>query len=281
MEDMDQRVIEAVKFIKTQIYSKPDIAIILGSGLGALAYEIQDSISIPFEQIPYFKKSTVKGHEGNLIFGKIYGKSVVAMQGRLHYYEGYSMQDVTFPVRVFALLGVEVLIVTNAGGGINPAFNIGDLMLITDHINLSGTSPLIGRNYELFGPRFPSLLNVYNKQLLKIAKGVANEMNFNIHEGVYAYITGPQYPTEAEIKMLGLLGASAVGMSTVPEVIAASHSDIDVLGISCITHVASAQPKHPTTHAEILENASKYERDFISLVKDTIRQINISDYNVG
>ena len=278
MDDIDRKVMEAVNFINLQVGYNPDIAIILGSGLGNLAYEIQDRIEINYSDIPYFKSSTVEGHEGKLIFGKIYDKNVVAMQGRLHFYEGYSMQEITFPIRVFAILGVSVIIVTNAAGGLNSTFKPGDLMLIKDHINISGNSPLMGRNYDLFGPRFPSMKGVYNTGLLDIARQVAKELNISIKEGVYAFMPGPQYETDAEVRMLVTLGANAVGMSTVPEVIAASHSGMAVLGISCITNVAGADGGVPT-HREVLDVANKVESNFVSLVMDTIRQIEFGDEN--
>ncbi len=272
MEDIDRKVMEAVNYINMHVGFNPEIAIVLGSGLGSLAYEIQNSIELNYSDIPYFKTSTVEGHEGKLIFGKIYDKNVVAMQGRLHYYEGYSMQEITFPIRVFAILGVSVLIVTNAAGGLNSTFKPGDLMLIKDHINLSGDSPLIGPNYELFGSRFPAMKGVYSTELLNIARQVGKELNISLKEGVYAFMIGPQYETDAEIKMLTILGANAVGMSTVPEVIAASHSGMAVLGISCITNVAVAEGVAPT-HQEVLSTANKVENDFVSLVIDTIKQI--------
>jgi len=272
MDSMDVKVMEAVNYIKLQVGYNPEVAIILGSGLGNLAYEIQDRIELSYGEIPYFKSSTVEGHEGKLIFGTIYDKKVVAMQGRLHYYEGYSMQEITFPIRVFEMLGVTVLICTNAAGGLNPTFKPGDLMIIRDHINLSGSSPLIGKNYELFGPRFPSMKEAYNKQLISITKQVAKELGVDIKEGIYAFMTGPQYETDAEVRMLITLGANAVGMSTVPEVIVAAHAGMEVLGISCITNVAGSEGGIPT-HEEVLDVASKIEQNFMSLVMDTIKQI--------
>ena len=272
MEDIQDCLMEAVKYIRGIVDEQPSVGIILGSGLGSLAYEIQEPIEIPYSDIPHFKISTVPGHEGKLIFGKIYGKYVVAMQGRIHYYEGYSLQDVIFPVRVFTLLGISTLIVTNAAGGINPRFKAGDLMIITDHVNLSFNSPLIGPNVEILGPRFPSMKHVYTPELIKVVKDVASKLKINIQEGVYAFMPGPQYETDAEIKMLKVLGASAVGMSTVPEVICAAHSNIQVIGISCITNVADPD-SGPVTHSEVLDNASKAEEDFVALVIDTINEL--------
>ncbi len=276
VEDLDKKVMEAVNYINGRININPEIAIIIGSGLGPLAYEIQDRIEIRYDEIPYFKSSTTAGHEGKLIFGKIYDKNVVAMQGRLHYYEGYSMQEIAFPIRVFAILGVSILIATNAAGGINTGFRIGDLMLITDHINTSGDSPLRGPNYELFGTRFPSMKNVYDKNLINIAKQVGRELQFDLKEGVYAFMPGPQYETDAEIKMLGILGANAVGMSTVPEVIAAAHSGMAVLGISFISNLTGINGNEPS-HDEVLEVASKVEPNFAALVMDTIKMIKFND----
>ena len=268
MEDIQDKVMESVKYIRNIVDERPSIAIVLGSGLGSLAYEIQNPIEIPYCDIPNFVTSTVPGHEGKLIFGKLFGKNVVAMQGRVHYYEGYSMQEITMPIRAFALLGVETLIVTNAAGGINTRFKTGDLMVITDHINLSGNSPLRGPNAEILGPRFPAMKHVYTPELIEVIKKVAVELKINIQEGVYAFMPGPQYETDAEIKMLNTLGASAVGMSTVPEVICASHSGMKVLGVSCITNLAF-EDSNPS-HNEVIEEASKVEQNFVSLILDTI-----------
>lgn len=268
MEDIQDKVMDAVKYIRGIVEERPTIAIILGSGLGSLAYEIQNPIEIAYSDIPNFVTSTVPGHEGKLIFGKLFDKNVVAMQGRVHYYEGYSMQDITMPIRAFALLGVETLIVTNAAGGINQKFKTGDLMVITDHINMSGNSPLIGPNADIFGPRFPAMKGVYTPELIDVIKRVATDLRISLQEGVYAFMPGPQYETGAEIKMLDILGASAVGMSTVPEVICASHSGMRVLGVSCITNLAF-ENSNPT-HNEVLEETSKIEQDFVSLILDTI-----------
>lgn len=272
MEDLDKKVMEAVNYINTRINVNPDIAIVLGSGLGNLAYEIQDSVEIRFDEIPHFKTPTSEGHEGKLIFGKLYDKNVVAMLGRLHVYEGYSMSEIAFPIRVFALLGVAVLFVTNSAGSVSASFKPGDLMLITDHINFSGYSPLTGPNYELFGTRFPSMKEIYNLKLINIAKQVAKDLNIGLKEGIYYYMTGPQYETDAEIKAIASMGASAVGMSTVPEVIAAAHSNIAVIGISCITNMADSSIDTPS-HSEVLEIQSKAEKDFSALVLDTIKRI--------
>lgn len=270
MENMNEKVLEAVNYIRTIVSTVPDVGIILGSGLGNLACNIIDPIEISYADIPYFKNSTVAGHEGKLIFGKIYGKLVVAMKGRLHYYEGYSMQDITFPLRVLTILGVSKLIVTNAAGAINKKFKVGDIMLIEDHINMSGTSPLIGKNYEIFGERFPSMNHAYSSEMREIFKETASKLKINLQEGVYAFMPGPQYETKAEVKMLSVLGADAVGMSTVPEVIVAAHSGIDVLGISCITNATGAED---ISHQEVLEAVNGASELLTSLVIEFINKL--------
>ena len=270
MENLNEKVLEAVNYIRTRVNTNPDIGIVLGSGLGNLAYSIVDAVEISYADIPYFPSSTVQGHDGKLIFGKIYGKEVVAMKGRLHYYEGYSMQAITFPIRVLTLLGVSKLIVTNAAGAINKKFKVGDIMLIQDHINMSGTSPLIGKNYEVFGTRFPSMNHAYSKVLTETTKAVAKKYEISLQEGVYAFMPGPQYETKAEVNMLSILGADAVGMSTVPEVIVAAHSGIDVLGISCITNATGAED---VSHEEVLAAVDQTTERLTSLVIEVINQI--------
>lgn len=270
MDNLNEKVLEAVDYIRTRVNADPDIGIILGSGLGNLAYSIIDPIEISYADIPYFPTSTVQGHDGKLIFGKIYGKNVVAMKGRLHYYEGYSMQTITFPIRVLTLLGISKLIVTNAAGAINKKFKVGDIMLIEDHLNMSGTSPLIGKNYDVFGPRFPSMNHAYSKRMMDIMKDITKKLDISIEEGVYAFMPGPQYETKAEVKMLSILGADAVGMSTVPEVIVAAHSGIEVLGISCITNATGAEE---ISHEEVLEAVNQTSEKLTSLVIEVINQI--------
>lgn len=267
MDNLNEKVIEALKYIRTRVVTKPDVGIILGSGLGNLAYHITDAVEISYADIPYFPVSTVPGHDGKLIFGKIYGRDVVAMKGRLHYYEGYSMQEITFPIRVFTLLGVSKLVVTNAAGAINKKFKVGDIMLITDHINMSGTSPLIGKNEDIFGPRFPPMNGVYSREMMECSKKVARDLKMSLQEGVYAFMPGPQYETNAEVKMLSILGADAVGMSTVPEVIVAAHSGIDVLGFSCITN---ATGEKEISHEDVLEATEQMSEKLTSLVLESI-----------
>lgn len=268
---------EQIKEAKETIVSKtnyqPKIGLILGSGLGVLADEIDEAKIIKYDEIAHFPKSTVEGHKGQLVIGKLQGKEVIAMQGRFHFYEGYSMQQVTFPVRVMKALGVEILIVTNAAGGINASFNPGDLMIITDHINMMGTNPLIGPNIDEFGPRFPDMSQAYNRSLIEIAKQCANQLNISVQEGVYAGVTGPTYETPSEIKMLRTFGGDAVGMSTVPEVIVANHAGMKVLGISCISNMAAGMLDQPLSHDEVIETTDKVRTNFIKLVKEIVKTI--------
>lgn len=275
MQDMLSKVLEATSYINDRIEEMPEIAIILGSGLGPLANEVTDRVEIPYSEIPNFPSSNVEGHANRLIVGKIYDKNVIVMQGRFHYYEGYSIEEVAFPIKVFTMLGVSKLIVSNAAGGLNKRFKHGDLMLITDHINISGLSPLRGKNHSELGERFPSMTNAYSDRLISIAKQVANSKELtkkiDLKEGVYAFMPGPQYETKAEIKMLSTLGADAVGMSTVPEVISAVHSGIEVLGISCITNLCFSTV--PPTHEEVIEVAQKVEEDFKMIVMKIIKAL--------
>ena len=215
----------------------------------------------------------MQGHEGRLVIGKLEGKIVVAMQGRFHYYEGYPMSVVTFPIRVMKKLGVEKLIVTNAAGSVNTSFKPGDLMIIKDHINFSGTSPLIGKNLDDFGPRFLDMSAAYNPNLIKIAKDTAKDLGIDIKEGVYTMFSGPTYETPAEVRMARVLGADAVGMSTVPEVIVARHSDIEVLGISCLTNMAAGILDQPLDHEEVIETSNKAKESFMALTKGIIKNL--------
>lgn len=273
MEHVFQKVQEATHFIQRKIGQPISIGVILGSGLGEMADEVKEATFIPYEEIPHFPISTVEGHAGQLVIGQFQGKQVLMMQGRFHYYEGYSMQEVTFPVRVMKALGIETLIVTNACGGMNASFRPGDLMLITDHLNMTGTNPLIGPNVEAFGPRFPDMSKAYAISLREVAKQVAIKQGITLQEGVYAGITGPSYMTGAELVMLRNLGADAVGMSTVPEVIVAGHMNMRVLGISCITDMAIGEELEPLTHEQVVEVANKTKPTFIALVTDIIAQI--------
>lgn len=265
----------SVDYINSKIASlniKPEIGIILGSGLGEIADKIS-GIRINYSEIPGFKTSVVQGHEGKLVIGELDSKPVIAMQGRLHYYEGNTLQEVIFPVRVMKLLGIKKLLVTNAAGGINKDFTPGDLMIIADHINMLGSNPLIGKNNDELGPRFADMTYAYHKKLIETAENAAQDLNIKIQKGVYAAMTGPTYETPAEVKMLRILGADAVGMSTVPEVIAANHMGVKVLGISCITNMAAGILDRPLNHEEVIETANKVKKDFQNLVNEIIQRI--------
>ncbi|KMK76102.1 purine-nucleoside phosphorylase [Alkalihalobacillus pseudalcaliphilus] len=266
-------IVETVNFIKEKYQKTPKVGLILGSGLGVLADEIEDPIKVPYQDIPHFPVSTVSGHAGQLVFGHLNGKQVVAMQGRFHFYEGYSMKEVTYPVRVMKELGVEVLIVTNAAGGVNTEFQAGDLMLITDHINQMGTNPLIGSHDEGQGVRFPDMSEAYSKKLMSIAMDVAEKHQLKLQQGVYVGNTGPCYETPAEVRMIRTLGGDAVGMSTVPEVIVARHANIKVLGISCISNMAAGILPQPLSHDEVIETTEKVKANFLQLVKATVENI--------
>ena len=270
---MLDKIKEAVKYIDNKIDIKPDIGLILGSGLGILAEDIKDKIEVEYKDIPHFPVSTVEGHAGKLIIGKLEDKEVIAMQGRFHYYEGYSMQEITMPVRVMKLLGIDKMIVTNAAGGINFNFDPGDFMIITDHLNLMGDNPLIGENYNQFGPRFPDMSEAYDKNLRNIAEKTAREESLTVRNGVYAGMSGPSFETPAEIRKLRKDGADAVGMSTVPEVIVANHMDIDVLGISCITNMAAGILPQPLNHEEVIEITEKVKPEFKKLVRTILKRI--------
>jgi purine-nucleoside phosphorylase len=273
MENLLSKMKEAVSYIESQSNVTPDFGLILGSGLGELADEIEDAVKIDYEKIPNFPVSTVEGHAGKLVIGKLKGKNVIAMQGRFHYYEGYSMQEVTFPVRVMKGLGVHSIVVTNACGGMNKDFEPGDLMLIEDHLNMTGANPLIGPNEAELGPRFPDMSRAYTPDYIKTAKDVAKKIEIKVQQGVYAGITGPTYMTPAELIMLRNLGADTIGMSTVPEVIVASHMGMKVLGISCITDMAIGEELEPLTHAQVVEVANRTKPRFIQLVKEFLATV--------
>jgi purine-nucleoside phosphorylase len=268
-----EKITNAVTFLKKKYKQKPKIGLILGSGLGVLADEIKNPVKIPYREIPDFPISTVEGHAGQLVFGLLEGVEVVAMQGRFHYYEGYSFDKVTFPVRVMKGLGVETLFVTNAAGGINENFVPGDLMLISDHINNMGSNPLIGPNDDRLGARFPDMSEAYSKELRGLAKEKAVQLNLNVKEGVYVAFTGPTYETPAEIRAFRILGADAVGMSTVPEVIVARHSGLKVLGISCITNMAAGILDQPLSHEEVIETTERVKANFLMYVKELVTTI--------
>lgn len=269
----DNAILEASQYINEQINTSPTIGLILGSGLGVLGDEIQNQVVVPYGNIPHFPRSTVAGHKGQLVVGDLEGKQVIAMQGRFHYYEGYSMDQVTFPVRVMKELGIHSIIVTNAAGGINEDFSPGDLMIINDHINNMGTNPLIGPNDDELGVRFPDMSRVYDGEYIQIAEQCAKKINLPIKKGIYVGNTGPTYETPAEVRMLGMLGGDAVGMSTVPEVIVAGHSNLRVLGISCISNMAAGILDQPLTHDEVIETTDKVRGDFLKFVKQIIKSL--------
>jgi len=251
----------------------PRIAVVLGSGLGDFANDLKDSVQIPYEEIPHFPHSTAVGHAGRLVVGKLGELTVAAMQGRVHQYEGYSAKQVSFPMRVFGLMGVKAVILTNAAGGINLAFGQGALVLISDHINLQSTNPLIGPNDDRFGPRFPDMTEAYNRKYRRIAVDEAARLGFTLHEGVYAALSGPSYETPAEIRYLRTIGADLVGMSTVPEVIVARHMGITVMAISCVTNMAAGVTDKTINHEEVLEIGRQVRGKFIALLNAVMPRI--------
>lgn len=264
---------ETINFINQKTSNfKPEIGIILGSGLGDFVDNFE-SVSMPYSEIPGFETSTIQGHAGKLVFAKISDKNVVLMQGRYHFYEGHLMQSIAYPIKIMKKLGVKTLIITNAAGAINKKFKPADLMIITDHINLMGTNPLIGANDEEFGTRFPDMSEVYKKDLIKIAKKSAKETKIKIQKGIYAACTGPSYETPAEIKMLRKIGADAVGMSTAPEAVVANYCGINVLGISCLTNYAAGIQKTPLSHSEVIESANIAKEKFQSLLLNILEKI--------
>ncbi len=265
---------DTINFIneKTNNFN-PQIGVILGSGLGDIVEKLEVKYSISYSDIPGFQKSTVQGHAGKLVFVEINGKRCVFMQGRYHFYEGHSMQVVTYPIKVMKKIGVEKLIITNAAGAVNKSFQPADLMIIKDHINLLGTNPLIGKNDDTLGTRFPDMSEVYKKDLIELAKKCAKEWGIQPRVGVYAACTGPSYETPAEVNMLRTLGADAVGMSTVPEAIVANYCGIDVLGISCLTNYAAGILMYPLSHQEVIESANQAKERFQNLLLAVLKEI--------
>jgi purine-nucleoside phosphorylase len=271
---MTDKLKATAEFIKSKIKMTPETGIILGSGLGGLGNKIENAVAIPYSEIPNFPVSTVEGHSGKLIFGQLGGRNVVAMQGRFHYYEGYGMKDVTFPVRVMHLLGVKNLIVSNAAGGLNPTFKTGALMIITDHINFFPENPLRGKNMEEFGPRFPDMSKVYNAEFIQKAEEIAKANNIAVEKGIYIGSTGPCLETPAEYRLFRTFGADATGMSTVPEVIVAHHQGMRVFGMSVITNgSAPADPQGETTHEEVQNVAGSVEPKMTKIISELIRQM--------
>ena len=268
---MLERIQETADFLKSKMHTHPETAIILGTGLGSLVNEITDKYEIGYETIPNFPVSTVEGHSGKLIFGKLGNKDIMAMQGRFHFYEGYSMKEVTFPIRVMRELGIKTLFVSNAAGGMNPAFEIGDLMIITDHINFFPEHPLRGKNIP-YGPRFPDMSEAYNQTLIRKADEIANEKGIKVQHGIYIGTQGPTYETPAEYKMFRILGADAVGMSTVPEVIVANHCGIQVFGISVITDLGVEGKIVEVTHEDVQKAADAAQPLMTTIMRELINK---------
>jgi purine-nucleoside phosphorylase len=266
----------AAKFILKKTKLRPKIALVLGSGLGAFANEFAGAVKIPYAKIPHFPRSTAIGHAGQLVLGKVAETEVVGMQGRVHLYEGYSAKEVSFPVRVFARTGIKAIVLTNAAGGIRKDFTQGRLVVISDHINLQGANPLCGANDEKFGPRFPDMTAAYDKEFRALTLAEGRRLGIHLGEGVYAALAGPSYETPAEIRYLRSIGADLVGMSTVPEVIAARHSGIRVLGISCVTNAAAGVLDQPLDHSEVLETAERVKDQFMGLLRAVIPDIAVA-----
>lgn len=269
---MYDKLIKSAEFIKSKTNKNPRVAIVLGSGLGVFVDQIEDKTIIPYTEIPHFRKTTVEGHEGRLIIGKVKGVDVVALQGRFHAYEGLPMEEVVFPIRVLSMLGIRILILTNAAGSVNLTYKPGDLVLINDHINLMGKNPLVGPNLSELGPRFPDMTEAYNRELIDIMKNISKELGHDIHEGVYAGMLGPTYETPAEIKMIRALGGDMVGMSTVPECIAANHFGVKVCGVSCITNFGAGIIKQKLKHEDIKDEAQKAMNHFNHLLRNSIEK---------
>ena len=267
---MWEQVQETVSYIKEKINFTPEYGVILGSGLGSFTDEMKVEFTLPYNEIPNFPVSTVQGHKGALVFGTIGDKKVVAMQGRFHFYEGYSMTEVTFPVRVMKFLGVEKLVVSNASGGVNPSYKVGSIVMITDHINMTPEHPLRGQNDERFGPRFVNMSEPYSRKMINKATELAQELNIEVNEGIYLGLQGPTFETLAEYKMVKILGADCVGMSTVPEVIVARHMDLETFGISVITDMGNEESIGTISHDEVLEAAKEAEPKVRSLIKELI-----------
>lgn len=271
MEILD-RIQQAAAYIDRHARAVPRIGLILGSGLGALAEEVREPVAIPYGDIPHFAVSTVEGHAGRLVIGLLEEKPVLVMQGRFHYYEGFSMEQVAFPVRCMKAMGIGGLIVTNAAGSLDPAYRPGELMVIRDHIKLVADSPLRGPNIDGFGPRFNDMSDPYDRTIRAMARQCARDLDVSLKEGVYCYMPGPSYETASEVRMLKLLGGHAVGMSTVPEVITAVHAGMKVLGISCITNMGTGILKQPLKHADIIEAGERVRETFIALLRRIVKK---------
>lgn len=275
MKSLIEAICETSSYIRERIDFIPEIGLILGSGLGTLVHEINNPIVFDYKDIPNFPISTVEGHEGRLVLGELEGKKVIAMQGRFHYYEGYSLQQVTFPVRVMKALGIQILLVTNACGAMTKDLYPGALMIIKDHINFIGDNPLIGHNYEELGPRFPDMSSAYDNELINLAEKVGNNLNIEIKKGIYVAVSGPNYTSRAELRMFRKVGGDTVGMSTVPEVIVARHSELRILGISCVTDMAIADELVSISHEEVVKVANETRPRFIKLVKGILKEVKL------
>jgi purine-nucleoside phosphorylase len=273
MSELRKQINDALQFLRTKTQLSPTVGIILGTGLGGLVKEIQIETVIDYSDIPHFPLSTVESHKGKLIFGKLGGKNIVAMQGRFHYYEGYSMQQVTFPIRVMKFLGVKSLLISNAAGGMNPLFVKGDIMLITDHINLLGDNPLIGHNDDELGPRFPDMTEPYTRELISLAETVALDLKIRLQKGVFVAVSGPNLETRAEYRFLRGIGADVVGMSTVPEVIVAVHQSMRVLGFSIMTDECFPDALKPVSLQEVIAVANGAEPKLTSIMKEVVARM--------
>ncbi|HAE38201.1 MAG TPA: purine-nucleoside phosphorylase [Candidatus Riflebacteria bacterium] len=272
--EMKAKIKEAADFINQKATVKPTVALVLGSGLGKFADTLKNSVAIPYEDIPHFPVSTVKGHASRLVIGEAGGKQVVAMQGRFHYYEGYSMQEITFPMRVMMAIGAVDLIITNASGGLNRNFKVGDLMIMTDHMNHMGDNPLRGINDDQVGPRFPPMQGVYTPELVNEAMKIGRHIGAPVERGVYVAVSGPNYETAAELRAFRTLGADAVGMSTVPEVIVAVHGGIKrILGISCITDMATGEGHEEVNHEDVIAAAAAAQPYFLKLIEKMLERL--------
>lgn len=267
---MYEKLGAAVKKIETYKKTPPKVGIVLGSGLGAFVDSVEEQVIIPYKEIPHFRECTVEGHTGRMILGKVSGVDVAILQGRLHAYEGLPMEEIVFPTRVLATLGAQQLLLTNAAGGINQDYTPGDIVIIDDHINFMSANPLIGPNINELGPRFPDMTYAYNLKLREKIREAAKEIDYNIKSGVYVGVLGPTYETPAEVKMLGIMGADMVGMSTVPESIAANHLGVEVVGLSCITNMAAGISKTKLDHSEVKEQALKVMKTFSDLITTSI-----------
>lgn len=272
-QEMRQTIQETCDFIRKKGQPNPEIGIILGTGLGKLAERVDEDFSVPYAEIPNFPVSTVQSHAGNLLFGKLHGKNVMVMEGRFHYYEGHSLNDITFPVRVMKELGVKILIVSNAAGGMNPEYHHGDLAVITDHINFMGISPLIGPNDAKLGPRFPDMIEPYSKRLIEVADKIAKEQGITLRKGVYIGVTGPNLETRAEYRFMRMIGADLVGMSTVPEVIVGVHAGLEILALSIVTDICLPDTLKPVDIDEIIRVAEKSSAKLNILVEKVIEAL--------